>query len=227
MGAFGRFLEVSVPAASVLGSLAFYRALGFAELVTGDIRSWHYAVVTDGQVAIGLHGGGFDEPALSFVRPHLARQVPVLEAAGHAFELRRLGDDEFHEAALRSPDGWVIRMMEARTWSPGDAPGEPALLGRCTEVSLGCADVDTTRRFFEAAGFLPAAEVEGPVRLEAPGLVLGLRAEAPHPAATLRFAAPDPGRTLRELAARDFVVTRTPGGHLLRAPEGTRLVIAG
>lgn len=228
MGAFGRFLEVSVPAADVLRSLAFYRALGFAELVTGDIRAWHYAVVTDGHVAIGLHGAGFDEPALSFVRPHLARQVPVLEAAGHAFELRRLGDDEFHEAALRSPDGWVIRMMEARTWSPGDAPGEPALVGRCAEVSLGCADVDTTRRFFEAAGFLPGpAAADGPVRLEAPGLTLGLRAEAPQAVATLRFATTDPARAVRALAARDLVATRVAGGHLLRAPEGTRLVIAG
>lgn len=227
MGAFGRFLEVSVPSADVLRSLAFYRALGFAELVTGDIRAWHYAVVTDGHIAIGLHGGGFEEPALSFVRPNLARQVPVLEAAGHDFELRRLGAEEFHEASLRTPDGWPIRMMEARTWSPGEAPAGRALVGRCTEVSLACAEPEATRRFFESAGFLTAEDAgDGVLRLEAPGITLGLRATPPVPAATLRFRATDPAATLAALAALDLAPARSAEGRVLRAPEGTRLVLA-
>lgn len=229
MGAFGKFLEVSVPARDVLASLAFYRALGFAELVTGDIRPWHYAVVTDGRIAIGLHGAGFDEPALSFVRPNLARQVPVLEAAGHAFELCRLGAEEFHEAALRSPDGWLIRMMEARTWSPGAAGTAGTAIGACTEVTLACADPGVTGAFFEAAGFLPAADAgteADALRLEAPGLTLGLRRSAPLPAATLRFRPVDLAATLRALAGRDLAPARAAEGHVLRAPEGTRLVLA-
>jgi catechol 2,3-dioxygenase-like lactoylglutathione lyase family enzyme len=226
MGAFGRFLEVSVPARDVLASLAFYRGLGFAELLTGDIRPWHYAVVTDGRIAIGLHGAGFDEPALSFVRPNLARQVAALEAAGRDFELRRLGADEFHEAALRTPDGWLIRMMEARTWSPGAAGGAPPLVGTCTEVTLACADPAATGGFFEAAGFLPAAEPDGDaLRLEAPGLTLGLRRAPPQPAATLRFRAGDRARALQALGDRGLAPAHSGEGHVLRAPEGTRLVI--
>lgn len=230
MGAFGRFLEVSVPAPDVQRSLAFYRALGFAELVTGDVRAWHYAVVTDGTIAIGLHGAGVEEPALAFVRPNLARQVRALEAAGHAFDFSRLGAEEFNEAALRTPDGHVILMLEARTWSPGAAgAGVATAIGRCAEVTLGCADPATTRGFFEAAGFLPVEGDDPPelVRLDAPGLRLGLRRGPAMPAATLRFAADDPQRAVRELAARDLQTSQRPEGPVLVAPEGTRLVIGG
>jgi catechol 2,3-dioxygenase-like lactoylglutathione lyase family enzyme len=228
MVAFGRFLEVAVPARDVLRSLAFYRALGFAELVTGDVRAWHYAVVTDGTIAIGLHGAGVEEPALAFVRPNLARQVLALQQAGHAFDFSRLGAEEFNEAALRSPDGHVILMMEARTWSPGATePGATTVIGRCAEVTLACTDPAAARGFFETAGFLPA-DVDDPpdvVRLDAPGLRLGLRRGPVSAAATLRFAAGDPQRALRELAARDLHPARRPEGQVLVAPEGTRLVI--
>ena len=121
MGAFGKFLEVSVPAGDVLRSLAFYRSLGFAELTTGDIRAWHYAVVTDGK-----HRASACTAAASRNRrsPSCAPISPARcarsKAAGHDFEFQRLGADEFNEAALRSPDGHLILMMEARTFSPGE-----------------------------------------------------------------------------------------------------------
>lgn len=227
MGAFGRFLEVGVPTGDILRSLDFYRQLGFSELATGDIRRWHYAVVTDGCIAIGLHSEGVDEPSLAFVRPNLASQVRVLEEAGHRFELRRLGADEFHEAALRGPDGHRVLMMEARTYSPGgeDATVGP-LVGACAEVTLACAYRDATRAFFEGAGFLPAGEPSDEVlRLHTPGVVLGLREGPRSPAAMLRFSAPDPERRLRELAARGLRPVSHPEGDTLVAPEGTRLVL--
>jgi hypothetical protein len=118
-------------------------------------------------------------------------------------------------------------MMEARTWSPGEAPAGPALVGRCTEVSLACAEPAVTSAFFAAAGFLAAEDTgDGVLRLEAPGLTLGLRAAPPAPAATLRSRAPDPAAALAALAALDLVPARTPEGRVLRAPEGTRLVLA-
>jgi catechol 2,3-dioxygenase-like lactoylglutathione lyase family enzyme len=227
MGAFGKFLEVSVPTGDILRSLAFYRALGFAELTTGDVRAWHYAVVSDGHIALGLHGGGIGEPALSFVRPNLARQVRALEAAGHDFEYQRLGADEFNEAALRSPDGHLILMMEARTFSPGDdEKGLKPVIGHCTEVILACGDTAVTRGFFESAGFLPAddghAEV---VRLQTPGVTLGLRESTGPAAITLRFAARDVRRVLQALEEKELKAVRGTEGHVLKAPEGTRLVI--
>lgn len=227
MGAFGKFLEVSVPTVDILRSLDFYRGLGFIELTTGDIRAWHYAVVTDGCITIGLHAGGIEEPALSFVRPNLARQVQALEAAGHDFEYRRLGADEFNEAAIRSPDGQLILLLEARTFSSGDdGNGRRSLIGHCVEVTLGCAEPSRTRTFFENAGFLPVDESEADVvRLHTPGITLGLR-ESMHPAAAvLRFAAEDVRHVRRLLEEKNLPVARGPDGHVLRAPEGTRLVI--
>lgn len=226
MGAFGRFLEISVPTGDILRSLAFYRALGFTELATGDIRSWHYAVVTDGSIALGLHSAGIEEPALAFVRPNLARQVRALDAAGHEFEFQRLGAEQFHEAGLRTPDGQLILMMEARTFSPGgtDAAGA-TVIGRCVEVGLGCGDVATTRSFFEAAGFLPAAdELTEIVRLDAPGLRLGLRGGTGVP--TLHFSAGDLAGVMRRLDDLDIRTSRRAEGVVLQAPEGTRLVIS-
>jgi len=227
MGAFGKFLELSVPTGDILRSLSFYRQLGFHELPTGDIRPWHYAVVTDGRIAIGLHAEGIDEPALAFVRPNLARQVRALEEAGHVFEMRRLGAEEFHEAALRGPDGHRVLMVEARTYSPGGEAGQVAsLIGECVEVTLACADRDAARAFFESAGFLPREEsTDEVVRLHTPGILLGLRAGAPSAVAVLRFAAADEGNRLRELAAAGLQPVRRPEGDVLIAPEGTRLVL--
>ena len=226
MGAFGRFLELSVPTADVLRSLNFYRALGFGELPAGDIRPWHYAVVTDGALVLGLHGGGMDEPALCFVRPNLARQVRTLEAAGHGLEFCRLGSEEFHEAALRSPDGHLLLMIEARTFSPGGTGlATDGLLGRDGEIVLDCADVPASRAFFEPAGFLDAGADATSARLDAPGIRIRLR-ESPRPGGVaLRFPTTDPAAVARQLEALGLPVTRGAEGLVLRAPEGTRLAI--
>jgi hypothetical protein len=114
-------------------------------------------------------------------------------------------------------------MMEARTFSPGD-PGADGtcLIGRCTEVSLGCSDPTATRAFFEQAGFLGAEEdAPGVTWLDTPGIRLGLRPVAKLP--TLRFATTAPA--LRQLQSSGFHLVRTSEGHALEAPEGTRLVL--
>lgn len=226
MGAFGKFLEVSLPAGDAQRSLAFYLQLGFRELTTGDIRPWHYAVVTDGHIALGLHGAGIEEHSLTFVRPNLARQVRALQEAGHEFEFTRLGADEFHEAALRTPDGQLILMMEARSFSPVTT-GESSLavIGRCEEVQLACADVDASRDFFAAAGFLGIEEDDGRLRLTTPGLTLNLHSGAARNGAALRFASGHLRATLEALAGLDLPVKRQAGGYVLTAPEGTRLLL--
>jgi catechol 2,3-dioxygenase-like lactoylglutathione lyase family enzyme len=227
MGAFGRFLELSVPTGDILKSLAFWRALGFAELPTGDIRRHHYAVVTDGAIAIGLHAGGIEEPALSFVRPNLAKQVRALEEAGREFEFVRLGAEEFHEAALRSPDGHLILMMEARTFSPGAAnDGLAPQLGRCIEICLACRDPEASRAFWEAAGFIAGEPGDsGELRLIAPGAALGLRAAGRTGTLALRFEPGDADVALATLAAKGFTPTRTAEGLVLKSPEGLLLIL--
>jgi hypothetical protein len=227
MGAFGRFLELSIPVRDIRRSLAFYHALGFVELTAGDIRTWHYAVVTDGTIVLGLHAAAITEPSLAFVRPNLERQVQAMELAGHRFEFRRLGADEFHEAGLRSPDGHMILMLEARTFSPGtDSGSTSSIIGHCTEVSLGCVEPETTRQFFETAGFLPAptAGSRPDVCLEAPGIRIGLR--SPSSRQTLRFAPDDMTTALERLAAAGIEPVRAPEGVSIDTPEGLRLLLA-
>jgi catechol 2,3-dioxygenase-like lactoylglutathione lyase family enzyme len=225
--AFGTFLELSIPTGDIQKSLAFYQALGFTELATGDIRSHFYAVVTDGHIAIGLHGGGLEEPALSFVRPELARHVRGMTDAGHAFEFMRLGAEEFNEAALRSPDGQLILMMEARTFSPGDDEDIPVtLIGRANQLSLTTADSAATLSFFEEAGFLASDdEAVGETLLTTEGLSLSLSPINRGRRIVLHFASPDPVRTIAKLSVLDIATERGAEGTYVQAPEGTRLVI--
>ena len=59
----GRFLEFSIHTPDILQSLGFYKLLGFQELEIGDVWSHKYAVVSDGELNIGLHDGKFEGPA--------------------------------------------------------------------------------------------------------------------------------------------------------------------
>ena len=227
MIAFGRFLELSLPAPDVLESLDFYRRLGFTEFPTGDIRRWHYAVVSDGTVTIGLHASGFEEATLSFVRPEVAMQVRALEAQGQEFEWRRLGTDDFNEAALRTVDGQLIRMMEARTFSPAGVPAASLLGTTCSEVTLHCDAPERTRAWLESLGFVaePDPPSAGTVHVASPGLRLGLRVGPRTDAASLRFRPADPGAVAAALAARDLQPVRGRAGYEIKAPEGTRLIV--
>lgn len=230
----GHFLELSVPTDDVRESLEFYQRLAFTELPVGDIREHHYAVVTDGRIALGLHGAGYEEPALSFVWPGIARHVRALEDAGHEFDLVELGDDEFHEAALCSPDGHTLRFMEAGTYSRNAFSDVPVTaIGRSTEITLRCTDFRAAGAFWQNADFIvdddPAAEPGDaePVTLRAPGVALGLRADHRWPDPAVRFWQPDIDATLEELDRRGIAHRRGGGGgdRIVTAPEGTRLVL--
>ena len=62
------WLEFSVRSDDILESLSFYKSLGFVELETGETWTHRYAVVSDGDINIGLHDREFDSPALTFVQ---------------------------------------------------------------------------------------------------------------------------------------------------------------
>ncbi len=124
----GRFLEVSLRAPRILDSWRWWQALGFASAAVGETWRHGYAVATDGRVAIGLHDGEVPQVALAYVRPELARRLAAFEAAGVEFDSRVLGDDRFNEATFTLPDGQVLRLLEARTWSP-PAQATPSPLG--------------------------------------------------------------------------------------------------
>ncbi len=222
---FGRFLEVSIPVDDIRASLAFYTALGFAELVGGDIRRYFYGIVSDGRIAIGLHAGGIDEPALSFVRADVAACWPPGVKDDPSPSFARLGVDDFHEIGMHTPDGHLLIVMEAATFSRASmADGPPPVIGHCVEIGLGCRDIENAVHFWTEAGFVAERDtVEESVELLAPGLRLGLHTDLRPGRMVLRFTPDDLDAALDALERCGTPARHDGAGYRVTAPEGTQL----
>ena len=227
MEGVGRFLELSSPVGDIKESLDFYRMLGFTELATGDIRTHHYAVVTDGRIAIGLHGGQFPEPALSFVKPDLAVHARALEAEGVEFSFQRLGSEDFHEVGFHSPDGHLVVLMEAPTFPLAQLSDKPEpVLGHSTEISLGSRNLARSVAFWHGVGFIPDIDEDtDEVTLFATGIQLGLRDDQRERVPVLRFEPPDIEVVTAFLENKQLPVRPVPEGVQVTAPEGTVLLL--
>lgn len=232
----GRFLEVSVHAPDALASLEFYEALGFSQAATGEAWPYPYAVVTDGRLGIGLHQHELPQsPLLSFVLPDLHRHLDALERLGIDILNRRLGGDVFNEATIATPGGQLLRLLEARTFSPSQRrPGETSRLGWFEGFVLPVADPGATGQFWERTGFVPTGE--NPQPLPHAGLIsdsinIALVAEGLLKRPALLFTDADMSARIRALADKGIEMARPPGGldpvlhALLVAPEGTQLLL--
>ncbi len=233
----GRFLEISVHAPEVLASLGFYERLGFTQLTTGEAWPYPYAVVTDGRLAIGLHQHELPQsPLLSFVLPGLFEHVEELERLGIEFLSRRLGGDVFNEVSFATPGGHLLRLLEARTFSPSDrAPGATSRLGWFEEVALPVDDVKAVAGFWERLGFAPVEEGDDPyphIGLTSDTLNVALLHAGSLSRPALVFT--DAGMAARVRAledtgiefARRLPARLDPARHaLLVAPEGTQLLL--
>ncbi|HEU0225195.1 MAG TPA: VOC family protein [Steroidobacteraceae bacterium] len=233
----GRFHEFSVHAPDVLASIEFYEKLGFVQASTGEAWPYPYAVVTDGRIGIGLHRQELPaSPLLAFVLPDLLRRLAALEAAGIEIVDRRLGGDEFNQAAIEAPGGLQLRLLEARTYSPVHRPpGATSKLGWFEQIALPVADAEGAARRWELLGFVPSGEAEEPL------LHLGLTSDAVSlallpagaiagPALVFTHAAmPERIRALRDAGL--VFARRLPAGldpernALLLAPEGTQFLL--
>ena len=231
----GRFLEISVRAPDVPASLAFYESLGFVQASAGD--AWHhpYAVVTDGRLHLGLHAREFESPSLTWVRPGLAAHAASLQALGIEFAFARLDPEALHEIGFVDPSGQMITLLEARTFSPpAIRPTHTSALGYFEEFGLPTADLDRSRTFWDALGFVAFDPERVPfTKVVAAGrdLNVGLY-DVDLRAPVLTFsdpAMPERIALLREQGHR--FVERLPRGMnprenaLLEAPEGTWLLL--
>ena len=150
----GRFLEYSVATPDIASSFEFYAGLGFAQVDAADVWQHPYVVVTDGRIHIGLHQNSDESPQITFVRPELLQQVDALERLGIELEFRRLGNNVFNEIGWRAPSGHLIRLVEARTFSPGGFPAAASSCGQFQQIGLPAPDAQASKVFWEKLGFV-------------------------------------------------------------------------
>ena len=232
----GRFLEFSIATPDIRASLDFYGRLGFTQAQVGEAWTHPYAVVTDGRIHLGLHQEFIPAPAVTFVRPDLLRHLGALERLGLQFEIRRLGNDVFNELGWLDPSGHLIRLVEARTFSPSKRLAtDTSLCGYFLEIALPAANRDVAKDFWEQFGFVGIEEPEAPlphVSCTSDSVDIGLYEPAHLQGPTLLFETGDVAGTLGRLADIGVLPTgqvplplRQSPATVLMAPEGTPLLV--
>lgn len=234
----GHFLEYSVQCEDIAQSLEFYLRLGFTQALTGDAWEHPYAVVTDGRLHIGLHGTAPAACALTFVRPDILGLATRLEAQRVEIHYRRLGNGVFNELGLLSPDGTLLRMIEARSFSPGTRrSGDTPVCGYFLEVALPAPEPDKAVTFWESLGFVGMDESDAllpRVSCISDSVNVGLHDPRRMRGSALVFEASDlDARIARLRAAGIEPDSRLPPAlrglpiAQIRAPEGTLLMLLG
>jgi catechol 2,3-dioxygenase-like lactoylglutathione lyase family enzyme len=232
----GRFLEFSIPTPDIRASLAFYERLGFSQAEVGEAWAHPYAVLTDGRLCLGLHQCDTDEASLTFVRPDLLKSMALLEQQGVEFEYRRLGNDVFNEVAWRDPSGHLLRLVEARTFSPSKRPAsDQSSCGYFREIALPTDEREAAKTFWERWGFVGIDETEGPlphIGCTSDTIDVGLYERGQINRPMLLFGSEDPSADVATLAQRGILpVTSRPAPlrasslTLFTAPEGTPILI--
>jgi hypothetical protein len=227
-----RFLEFSVPTNDILESLNFYKLLGFHELEIGDMWPHKYAVVSDGELCIGLHDGKFDSPSMTFVQQELAREARSMSDHGFNFEYLKIDEDVFHEAGFFDPDGHLVTLIEARTFTPADLDAVISLCGRWIELCLPAKDAVRAGRFWAPLAPELLRVREEPtthMRFNAAGALLGLSESIALTGPSLCFRCDDREAVWIALAKHGFTHQEFPGFEgafmALQAPEGTMLYL--
>jgi catechol 2,3-dioxygenase-like lactoylglutathione lyase family enzyme len=231
----GRFLELSIATPDIAESLAFYETLGFSQAQVGDAWPHPYAVVTDGRICLGLHQEPSFETSMTFVKQDLLKHLAGFESLGLKIELRRLAGDAFNELGWRDPGGHLIRLVEARTFSPVvRGPAETSRCGYFVEIALPALEPEAARAHWERCGFVGLDEPDAtlphvsctsdsidiglyaPTHVRSPMLVF--EAEGRETPARLTGAGIPPDRRLPAPLAHT-------GSTVLTAPEGTVILI--
>ncbi len=232
----GRFLEISLATQDVASTLAYYEALGFVQASVGEAWPHPYAVVTDGRLSLGLHGIEPQPPRLTFVTPGLRERLESFTAAGIEILHSRLDDLSLNEATLSDPDGTLLRLVEARTFSPPALdPRHESRLGYFDALAIGSTDPVARGRFWEQVGFVAFDDEQAPatrVVVASRDLNIALHAfELPSP--VLVFTAPDAPARVAELRERGYGFARrlpaafaSTGAGLLLAPDGVQVLLA-
>lgn len=233
----GRFLEFSIPAPDIQASLNFYAKLGFSEAEVGEAWGHPYAVLTDGRICLGLHQQSSFAPSTTFVLPDLLQHLDGFAQLVQRFEFRRLGNDVFNEIGWLDPSGHLIRLVEARTFSPSKRKAaDESFCGYFREIGLPTSSQDTAKAHWEQFGFVGIDEPDAMlphISCTSDTVDIGLYQPAHLQGPTLIFEVDDFAGTLGRLDENGI----KPDGRLpaplrglpaavLTAPEGTSILLA-
>ena len=232
----GRFLEFSLATPDIRASLDFYTRLGFSQAEVGDAWPHPYAVVTDGRVCLGLHQAADPALSITFVKPELLKHLRPFETQGLVFEFRRLGNDVFNEVGWLAPTGHMIRLIEARTFSPSKRLGnEMSTCGYFLEIALPTANIEESKSYWERFGFVGIDDSEHPlphVSCTSDHLDVGLYECGHLSRATLHFEVDDLPNTVARLTDIGLRPTgdiplalRQASAAVWIAPEGTPILV--
>lgn len=236
----GRFLEFSLATPDIQSSLDFYAGLGFSTAEVGDAWPHPYAVVTDGRICLGLHQEPIPAPSLTFVKPDLLKHLDALEQKGIEFEFRHLGNDVFNEVGWFDPSGQLVRLVEARTFSPSKRlANDTSRCGYFLEIAVPAPDRELAKTYWEDFGFVGMEEFADRlphIACTSDFIDLGLYHPADLRRATLRFEVDDVGGALAHLADKGIVpngemppglrsVQAATPAAVLVAPEGTPILL--
>ena len=234
----GRFLEFSLATPDIQASLDFYTRLGFSQAAVGEAWFHPYAVVTDGRICLGLHQEPMAAPSVTFVRPGLLKYLETLEGLGMEFEFRRLGNDVFNEVGWFDPSGQLVRLVEARTFSPSKRlANDTSHCGYFLEIAMPAPDRESAKAYWEDFGFVGMDQPDDRlphIACTSDFIDVGLYHPADLRRATLRFEVDDVGGTLAHLADKGIVPNgemppglRSVPAAALVAPEGTPILVTG
>lgn len=228
----GHYLEFSVRTSDILESLAFYKSLGFAEQESGDVWPHRYAVVSDGNLCIGLHEAEIASPALTFVQADLAKRARSMADHGFEFTIIKVDLEEFNQLGLQDRDRNNIWMLEARTFSPPDESIDNSVCGSWFEVTLPTRDALRGGRFWAPLAPKLLELREEPtthMRFDAGGVSLGLSESIALESPSLCFKCPDKSLLASVIDLQGIVHKEFPGFEgaflELEAPEGTKLFV--
>ncbi|MBT8077512.1 MAG: hypothetical protein KJO31_03005 [Gammaproteobacteria bacterium] len=228
----GHYLEFSVRTSDILESLAFYKSLGFAEQESGDVWPHRYAVVSDGNLCIGLHEAEIASPALTFVQADLAKRARSMADHGFEFTIIKVDLEEFNQLGLQDRDRNNIWMLEARTFSPPDESIDNSVCGGWFEVTLPTRDALRGGRFWAPLAPKLLELREEPtthMRFDAGGVSLGLSESIALESPSLCFKCPDKSLLASVIDLQGIVHKEFPGFEgaflELKAPEGTKLFV--
>jgi hypothetical protein len=227
----GRFLELAMVVNDPGEAWQRYQKLGFAAAETGDIWKHAYGVVACQGIALGFHARGAEDISIVFVRQDVAALHRGLANSGVQIEAARLGSDSFNELSLREPGGRLLRVLEARSFSPPAEVPERTCFGVFRSLSLPARDLRAAMEFWRLLGFAvePCADPwEG---FTVPGTPLAGHARRALPEPALLFDHTD-GFELHNVDTglqADFALEALAEREhsLLRTPEDLAVIVLG